>query len=210
MNIKEKHKWYNVKWFKQMAPVYDWIEFLVSGLRKSVAKKIKLKNAKILDMACGTGNQSIAFANRGHNVVGIDLSPDMLRYAKKKVKSKQHIDFICGDASKTTFCDSHFDVSTISFGLHDMPEEIGILILKEMIRTTKPNGQIIIVDYHTPKNKFIAWLGYRIAKLWESKYYDHFMKFQLKHYLDALGLEQINKETFLLANVQVVECAKKK
>src|SRR3989338_8378475 len=100
MDIKQKHAWYNVKWFKRMASVYDFVEIFVASLRKKVAKKVKGEKVKILDMACGTGNQSIAFANLHHSVVGVDLSPDMLRYAKKKVKSSHDITFICGDATK--------------------------------------------------------------------------------------------------------------
>ncbi|PIN73769.1 hypothetical protein COV20_06130 [Candidatus Woesearchaeota archaeon CG10_big_fil_rev_8_21_14_0_10_45_16] len=206
MDVKEKHKWYNVRWFKRMAPVYDYIEFLVSSLRKKVANKIKDKNSKILDLACGTGNQSIAFAKRGFSVVGIDLSPDMLRYANKKIKSSYKLKFIYGDATKIDYKNSTFDASSISFGLHDMPEEIGLMILKEMIRTTKKNGQIIIVDYHKPRNKMIAWIGFRIAKLWESKYYDHFMNVGLERYLKAVNLKPLNKETHLLGNMQIVEC----
>lgn len=210
MDIKQQHTRYSVEWFKRLAPVYDLVEIFVASLRKKVAKKVNKQKAKILDVACGTGNQSIAFANHNHRVVGIDLSPDMLRYAKKKVKSNHDIIFVCGDATEISYPDAYFDVSSISFGLHDMPEEIGIMILREMIRTTKPNGQIIIVDYHKPKNKIIAWFGLRMAKLWESKYYDHFMGVGLNYYLDKVGLTAINKETYLLGNVQVVECMNKK
>ena len=210
MDIKKQHAWYNIKWFKRMAPVYDFVEIFVASLRKKVAKRIHKQKAKILDMACGTGNQSIAFANKNHSVVGVDLSPDMLRYAKKKVKSSHDITFVCGDATKISYPDAYFDVSSISFGLHDMPEEIGIMILREMIRTTKPDGQIIIVDYHKPKNKIIAWLGFRIAKLWESKYYDHFMRVGLNYYLDKVGLKAVGKEAHLLGNAQIVECTNKK
>lgn len=193
-----------------MAPFYDLIEFLVGSLRNKVAEKIKTRDARILDVACGTGNQSIALARKGFSVIGIDLSPDMLYYAKKKVRSNHKIKFICGDATKIPYKNSTFDVSTISFGLHDMPESIGLAILKEMIRTTKNDGQIIIVDYHQPANRFIRWLGYRIAKLWESRYYDHFMRVGLSPYLHKVKLKSRQKETYLLGNIQTVECINKK
>lgn len=80
MDIKQKHVWYNIKWFKRMAPAYDFVEIFVAALRKKVAKRVHKQKAKILDMTCGTGNQSIAFANQNHSVVGVDLSPDMLHY----------------------------------------------------------------------------------------------------------------------------------
>lgn len=174
MDIKEKHKWYNYRFFKKWAFIYDFIEIFIGYIRKKVTNKIKENNRKILDVACGTGNQSIDFAKNGFEVIGIDLSQDMLKYARKKIKPDYKIKLINGDATKVNHKNSFFDVSSISFGLHDMPEKIGIMILKEMIRTTKNNGQIIIVDYNIPKNKIISWFGFRIAKLWESKYYDHY------------------------------------
>lgn len=210
MNIQEKHKWYNIKWFKRMAPFYDYVEVLVMGLREKVAQKIKRPDAKILDMACGTGNQSIAFAKKGFSTIGIDLSPDMLKYAKKKIKPEYDIKFINEDAVKINYTDSTFDVSSISFGLHDMPESIGIKVLEEIIRTTKKDGQIIIVDYFTPMKKISTCVGHLIVKIWEGKHYDYFRKVGLNHYLSKVNLKAISKEPYLLNNIQIVECINKK
>ena len=206
MNIRENYKWYNYRFFKKRAFVYDYMNVILIPVRKKVTDKIKEKNNKILDVACGSGNQSINFAKKGFEVMGIDLSPDMLKYARKKIKPDYKIKFINSDASKIGYKDNFFDVSSMSFGLHDMPEEIGLMILKEMIRTTKKNGQIIIVDYDTPKNMIISWLGFRIAKLWESKYYDYFMKKELNYYLKKVNLKIISKERYFFDNIQVVEC----
>lgn len=210
MDLKEKHKGYNYKFFKKWAFIYDFTEIFIGYIRNIVTNKINSKNKKILDVACGTGNQAIDFAKKGFEVIGIDLSPDMLKNARKKIKPNYKIEFINDDATKIDYKDNFFDVSSISFGLHDMPEEIGLMILKEMIRTTKKNGQIIIVDYNTPKNKIVAWLGFRIAKLWESKYYDNFMKNGLEYYLNKAGLKPIFKEEYLFNNLQVIECINNK
>ena len=206
MNIKEKHKRYNVNFFKRIAPIYNYAVIPVAHLRVKVANKIKKPNARILDMACGTGSQSIAFAKRGFSVVGVDLSPDMLRYANQKIQSSYDIKFICGDAAKIDYADSTFDVSSVSFALHDMPEEVALMVLKEMIRVTKKDGQIIIADYCQPKNKLIAWLSYMIPRLWETQYYNHFMQVGLDDYLKKAGLKIINRETYFLGIIQIVEC----
>ncbi|MBI2632631.1 methyltransferase domain-containing protein, partial [Candidatus Pacearchaeota archaeon] len=164
MKNRIDYKWYNKNWFKKMAPVYDYVEFLLINLRKKVSNKVNNPNAKILDVACGTGNQSIAFAKNGFSVIGIDLSSDMLKYAKKKIKKTYDLKFVCCDATRIPYKKSSFDISSISFGLHDMPEEIGIKILKEMKRTTKKNGNIIIVDYYTPRERLASLLGHKIVK----------------------------------------------
>ncbi|MBI4438357.1 hypothetical protein HY640_00325 [Candidatus Woesearchaeota archaeon] len=67
------HEPYNTQFFRRVAPVYDFVEVFVSALRKRVAEKVRKSKAKVLDVACGTGNQSIAFANLNHRVIGIDL-----------------------------------------------------------------------------------------------------------------------------------------
>ena len=158
-------------------------------------------------MACGTGAQSIAFAKCGFSVVGVDLSPDMLARAKRKIRKEYDVTFLCQDASSVPYADSQFDLATISFGLHDMPEEIGGAVLKEMRRATKPNGKIVIVDYDVPQKSFSAFLGRAIAKTWEGKYYDHFLKVGLQHYLNAAQLSAGGKESFMFGNIQIVVCA---
>jgi demethylmenaquinone methyltransferase/2-methoxy-6-polyprenyl-1,4-benzoquinol methylase len=138
-------------------------------------------------------------------VLGVDLSPDMLAKAKKKVKSKYKITFICGDATCVPYPDSCFDAACVSFALHDMPEEIGLATLCEMKRVVKPDGKIIIVDYNAAKwhgsilkNKFI--------KLWESQYYDDFERKGLQCYLEEAGLQQILEKTYVFGFVRMVMC----
>ena len=205
-----KHKRYDLRLFKKYAPFYDYVEFIIGPLRDKVADKISRKNLKILDVACGTGSQTIALAKKGHTVVGIDISPDLLSYAKKKIKPGYNIKFICGDATKIPYNDSTFDVSSISFGFHDMPEEIGVMIMKEMVRTTKKNGKIIITDYHKPKNRFVALLSNKICKTWESKYYDGFMQIGVEHYLNKANQKLEFKELYLLGIIQIVGCVNRK
>lgn len=202
MDINQSHQQYNAQFFKRFAPVYDHIEILMGRLRNKVANKITKPHAKILDVACGTGAQSIAFAKKGHSVIGIDLSEDMLKRAQNKIKPAYDLQFILGDAAKLDYPDNTFDASSVSLALHDMPEEIAVMILREMKRVVKSDGQIIIVDYNTPKN----WWGHKIVGLWESKYYDHFMKVGLGRYLDRAELTPISKDTYLLGNFQMVEC----
>ncbi|PIX80680.1 hypothetical protein COZ35_00090 [Candidatus Peregrinibacteria bacterium CG_4_10_14_3_um_filter_44_21] len=206
MTTKQNHSSYNAKFFKKWAPVYDYMAILIAKLRRKAAERVIGANKRILDTACGTGAQAIAFAKRGYSVTGIDLSEDMLSRAEKKVKKEYDISFSQGDATEIPHPDGYFDVSSISFGLHDMPEEIGILVLKEMMRATKSEGQIIIVDYHKPKNRIIARIVRNIVKLWESRYYDDFMQIGLDHYLDKVGLKTKHKETYFLGNAQIVEC----
>lgn len=206
----KNHEWYNARWFKRMAVIYDLIEPFAKKIRTDVANIALPKGSKILDMACGTGSQSIAFAQNGHEVVGVDLSPHMLKQAKKKIKPGWKIKFLNLDASHIPYKDSHFDLAVISFGLHDMPEEIGVAVLLEMKRATKPNGKLIIVDYNTPESRVLFTVAHNICKTWESKYYDHFLSVKLEHYLNRVDLVASNKKTYLMGNVQAITCSNNK
>ncbi len=141
---------YAKQWFSRLAPVYWIFDRLVAGVRHTVVEVTNAKpGSRILDVATGTGEQAFAFAQRGYDVVGIDLSEDMLRVAHKHSKYAK-VTFDVGDAAHMPYEDDHFDVSCISFALHDMPRSIRESVLKEMARVTKANGIIVIVDYAVP------------------------------------------------------------
>ncbi len=201
VNTKD-HADYNNAHFKLWAPIYRFIEIFVNKMRKKVVKLVGKSPKKILDVACGPGPQTYQLAKAGHSVIGIDLSPDMLAHAKRD--SNLDLKYIEQDATATKFSDSVFDISTISFALHDMPENLAIDVLKEMKRVTKNGGQIIIVDYNEPSN-FVTRFFLGLSRLWETKYYWHFIQTGLKKYLRAAEVGAHSKKAYLLRNVQLVQ-----
>jgi len=150
--IDEEKEYYSLikKIFALWAPFYDAFVMPISRLRDKVVDFTNARNSsKILDVATGTGKQAFGFAKKGCDVVGIDLSEAMLKVANKKNKYG-NVKFEVGDATNLPFEDNGFDVSCVSFGLHDMPLTIREKALKEMARVTKTKGTIVIVDYSLP------------------------------------------------------------
>ena len=87
--MDEEYYPYIKKFFRRWAPVYDLLDIIIGGVRSKTADFTSAKNgAKILDVATGTGKQAFAFAKKGYDVSGIDLSEDMLRVANKNNKYK--------------------------------------------------------------------------------------------------------------------------
>ena len=85
----EEKKYYLLvkKVFRILAPVYDIGTIPISGVRdKTVDFTGAKKSSKILDIATGTGKQAFAFAKKGYDVTGIDLSEAMLGVASRKNK----------------------------------------------------------------------------------------------------------------------------
>jgi ubiquinone/menaquinone biosynthesis C-methylase UbiE len=177
------------KVFRILAPFYDIGTIPISGLRDKAVDFTNAKiGSKILDVATGTGKQAFAFAKRGYDVTGIDLSEAMLKVASKKNKY-ENAKFALADATNLPFRDSSFNVSCVSFALHDMPLTIREKVLKEMVRVTKPEGMIIIVDYALPENRIGRFLVYHFVKIYEKEYYSKFIKSDLKALLRKSRIE---------------------
>ncbi len=180
---------YIKKSFDRLSSIYDIWTIPISGVRDKVVDFTDArKGSRILDVATGTGKQAFAFAKKGYDVVGIDFSEDMLKVANKNNKY-ENVRFEVADATNIPFGDKYFDVSCVSFALHEMPLAIREKVLKEMVRVTKPKGIIIIVDYALPENRIGRCLIYHFVKLYESKYYPEFVKSDLKALLRKLGME---------------------
>ena len=81
---------------------------------------------RVLEVACGTGRFTTMLADQGADVVGLDVSREMLEQAREKVAAAGHADaveFLRGDASRLPFPDDHFDtvVAMRFFHLMDDP-----------------------------------------------------------------------------------------
>ena len=195
--MDEEYYSYIKKFFGRWAPIYDIVDLFLSGVRDKVVDFTDARNgSRVLDVATGTGKQAFAFAKNGYEVIGIDLSEDMLKVANKKNKYK-NVKFEVADAINIPYEDNYFDVSSISFGLHDMPLAIREKVVEEMVRVTRPKGIIVIVDYALPKNKIGRFLIYRFVKSYESRYYPEFIKSYLEALLKKSGIE-IKKERSVL------------
>jgi demethylmenaquinone methyltransferase/2-methoxy-6-polyprenyl-1,4-benzoquinol methylase len=114
------------------------------------------RGSKVLDVATGTGRYAFAFAKRGHEVTGVDLSRDMLAIAKRSNRYP-NARFLVADATKLPFKGNSFDASCIAFALHLMPSQVRERTLREMARVTKRNGTIIIVDMAMPRNRVVRF-----------------------------------------------------
>ena len=146
--------------FDAIAPKYDLLNRILSlgidiSWRKRVIQIIKKENSKfILDIATGTGDLAIALAKTDTTkIIGLDLSEQMLSFGREKIKN-----MIKGDSEHLEFPDNHFDAVTAAFGVRNF----GNLNkgLAEMYRVTKKDGNIVILEFSKPSNKFFKTIYY--------------------------------------------------
>ena len=175
--------------FDSIAPDYDRLNHLMSmnvdkGWRRKALRRIvdTAGPLEVLDLACGTGDFSLAIARRmdrrgvsGH-VAGVDLSDGMLAVMKEKVAAaglSERISMAQGDGENLPFPDGTFDRVTIAFGIRNFEHrEEG---LREMRRVLKPGGRLVILELSVPENRIVRgfynlyflhilpWIGGRIS-----------------------------------------------
>jgi demethylmenaquinone methyltransferase/2-methoxy-6-polyprenyl-1,4-benzoquinol methylase len=140
--------------FARISPRYDLLNHLLSGnidkrWRRIVVEKLQpllSPGAQVLDVACGTGDLSIAlFEKTGARITGVDFCRPMLEQAARK---HSRIAFVEGDALRLPFDTEVFDAVTIAFGLRNLSSvEQG---LSELRRVLKPNGWAAILEFSKP------------------------------------------------------------
>lgn len=188
---------YIIGWFNRWAHLYDATDLFLSRVREWVVEIADpVENSKVLDVATGTGKQAFAFARRGLDVTGLDLSEGMLEVAWGKNRYL-NARFLLGDATDLPFDNSTFDIATVSFALHDMPPEVREGLLDEMVRVTRRDGTIVVVDYDLPRNKAMRFITYNFIKLYESRYYPEFTGYPLRSALQGRGIEIEAESTVL-------------
>lgn len=116
-----------------------------SPLAKRLVQEDKENSTKgnILEIGCGNGRDSIYFGKQGHNVIGIDISPDAVRIAKKNNKS-DNVTFETGNAERLQFEDNQFDALYSLSVLHSTNLSKSI---KELSRVLKEEGLALLYLY---------------------------------------------------------------
>jgi ubiquinone/menaquinone biosynthesis C-methylase UbiE len=119
--------------------------------REVIMDMIPDKKVYVLDMCCGTLSNTIAIAEKKPDikVVGLDLSKDMLRIAKKKINKKhlENVKLKCASATETGMLDNTFDYIIIGLVLHESSPTLIDGILKEAYRLLKDDGKLIILEW---------------------------------------------------------------
>jgi len=160
--IKTLRNYKNVVWIYD---VWGWVT--ESKTAKKVIDLAEIKGGeKILEVACGTGvvfDQIVRRNSEGINI-GIDISPDMLKKARRRLKNNPgNYELKEGDIMNLDFNDNTFDIVINNFMVDLMPVETFDKIAREFYRVLKPHGTIVISTFSFGKKK-INSIWFWIAK----------------------------------------------
>lgn len=111
---------------------------------------------KVLDLATGTGITAIAARERGAQVTGADLTPELLAVAREKAAAAgfDDIEFREGDAEALPFADASFDVVLSTCGHMFAPDQPRVAA--ELARVTRPGGRVVFLAW-TPDGGLGSW-----------------------------------------------------
>ncbi|PWT79325.1 MAG: methyltransferase type 11 [Acidobacteria bacterium] len=135
--------------YDKQATSYDrtWRRYIARTLGFLKATISFRSSDKILDIACGTGEfeRLILREHPDQQMIGIDISENMLNFAREKCRAYPNAAFLKADASALPFPDQTFDLVVTANSLHyfDKPS----VSLAEMRRVLLPAGSLVILDW---------------------------------------------------------------
>lgn len=132
-----------------------------------------VKGKRVLDAGCGDGTYSIAAAERGARVTGVDMSADMLEAARARSAGRGvTVDWRQGDVLALPFPDSSFDLAIAIALLCLVSDPPGAV--RELSRVLVPGGRLVVGELHRRslwaiERRLRGWAGnafWRDARFW--------------------------------------------
>lgn len=126
------------------------VEFLVDAVEKNSPNKVD----KILSLGIGTANHEVLLAQRGYEIVGVDVSSQMISQAESKIAKmglKDNVTLLQGDISKVEI-EEKFDVTMAMFNVLGYQNENSQLesVLKNVSDLLNKKGIFLFDCWHAP------------------------------------------------------------
>ena len=129
--------------YRLWAPSYS-TENAVSAVEERLVRAMtpSLADARLLDAGCGTGRRLLAADAK--SAIGIDLSEDMLAFARRTCPPAMR--FVAGDVRAMPLANAGSDVTWCRLVIGHLPECAPAY--RELARVTAPGGRVIVTDFH--------------------------------------------------------------
>jgi len=114
-----------VQFYDSLAPIYDLkyrnpsIEYMKQIEWSIIDRCTRGRQMRLLDLGCGTGSLAVKLANRGNDVVGVDISPEMVAIARRKAAEanvQSRTQFLVANIEELPPLSGAFDFAYSAFG----------------------------------------------------------------------------------------------
>lgn len=154
---------------------------------------------RTLQVACVYGDFSPKLVSRlapGGALDVVDVLPIQLANLRRKIPPGAAVAPLLRDSSDLGFADASYDNTVLFFLLHEQPASVRIRTLSEAVRVTKPDGKIVIVDYHLPNRLHPLRYLFRPVLRWLEPFALDLWNHDLVEWLPkSIRAEQIQKTT---------------
>ncbi|MEN8188788.1 MAG: class I SAM-dependent methyltransferase [Thermodesulfobacteriota bacterium] len=125
-------------------------------IRRTIEDLVRDCDGNILDLCCGTGEQLRRLSDSGCRLTGVDLSPGMLKEARRK--SPSSITYVEANAATVDLPVNSYDRVIICFALHEKKSETATAIYNRAQQLLNAEGKVIIADYCIPRPSLVSRL----------------------------------------------------
>jgi ubiquinone/menaquinone biosynthesis C-methylase UbiE len=159
MNRKTTDISQTIKRYNRIAPFYNMMESPMEALRftrwRSLLRE-KVTGKRALEVGVGTGKNILYYPSEV-DVTAIDISPGMLKRAKRRAASLgRSVEFLEMDVQFLGFPDRSFDIVFATFVFCSVPDPIQGL--REIHRVVKPDGRLLLMEHMRPGNPVLGLL----------------------------------------------------
>jgi len=151
--------------FDRISGVYDVMNLVISGFQEPRWRHRAVATAgvgigdAVIDIATGTGKVAASLKDQvgpTGRVLGVDLSPKMIKRAQRAFAGRDGLEFVVGNAMELPAEDAAFDAATIAFGMRNLPDYGRGFA--EMRRVVRPGGRVVCLEIARPDH-LLARLG---------------------------------------------------
>lgn len=180
--------------YRRIARFYDLLDLPFERGRYKKLRPLMFAGlgGRVLDAGVGTGCNMPHYP-AGGEIVGIDLSPEMLaRAARRRAGLGVEIELAEMDVCHTTFADAHFDAVVATFLFCVLDGTLQLPALRELARITKRSGEIRLLEYaysQDPRRRFIM----RLWAPWVRWAYGAAFDRDTERYVADAGLELVDR-----------------
>lgn len=137
--------------YDRFSIIYDQFE---AGMERMMFARLRrrlwqaVRGRRLLEVGVGTGKNISYYPPESH-VVAVDLSPGMLRRAKRRAAATP-VDLVLADAQHLPFRPGVFDAAVATFVFCSVPDAVAGL--KEAARVLRPNGEMFLLEHVRAQN----------------------------------------------------------
>ena len=187
--------------YTRIARFYDLLDLPFEYRRYRPIRRMLFRGVRgtVLDAGAGTGRNMPFYPHDGE-VVGIDLSPQMLAHARQRRESLGvEVELREMDVRTTDFPDARFDFVIATFLFCVLEEDDQLPALRELHRICKPGGEIRLLEYTystRPVKRFVMRLWAPWVRLMYGAAFDR----HTERYVKAAGLRLV-EERFVFQDI---------